>query len=266
MADDQVGDHGARRDDPHARVACHRADRVDTGERLTDDATRERRRRLVRFPGTDGHRRQTQAAAVDVALARHVVDEKLADRFLRAVRGLGCQYGVVRHRIGERSAENGERAREDELRRARQLATALEQRASRVEVDAHADVELRFRLAAHHRRKMEDGIGVVRHDPFNQRGLGKIAGHHRDAPVGDRRGDDVDQHQVADLVRLAAGVGERAASEEGAREATAQEAGAAGDHDAHGRILKNAMDERPAAVCGLHYKMAIRSSAHEIFT
>ena len=85
---------------------------------------------------------------------------------------------------------------------------------------------------------MKDRIGVVRHDAFDQRGLGEIAGHHRHSPVGDRRRDDVDQHQVSDLARLASRIGERAASEEGAGEAAGQEAGTAGNHDAHEMVLR----------------------------
>ena len=132
-----------------------RADRVDAGQRLADDAARERRRGLVRLARPHGDGRQAQAAAVDEALARHVVDEILADRLLRAVRRLRRQRRVVGHRIGQRSAEDGERAREHELRRRGEPAAALEQQARRVEVDAHADVEVGLGLAAHDRGEME---------------------------------------------------------------------------------------------------------------
>ena len=102
---------------PHPRLRRHRADRVDAGERLANDAARERRCRLVRLARAHGDRRQAQAAAVDEALARHVVDQELADRLLRAVRRLRRERRVVGHRVGQRAAEHGERAREHELRR-----------------------------------------------------------------------------------------------------------------------------------------------------
>ena len=160
VADDEVGDHRARRGTHIFVVARDGADRVDAGQRLADDAARERRRGLVRLAGTHGDGRQPQGAAVDEALARHVVDQVFADRLLRAVRGLRRQRRVVGHRIGQRAAEHRERAREHEFRRRGQAAAALEQRARRVEVDAHADVEVRLGLAAHDGGEMEHGIGV----------------------------------------------------------------------------------------------------------
>ena len=85
VADDQVRDHRARRRHPHLRIRRDGADRVHAGERLADDAARERRRGLVRFPRPHGDRRQPQAAPVDIALARHVVDQEFADCLLRSV-------------------------------------------------------------------------------------------------------------------------------------------------------------------------------------
>src|SRR5205823_14697206 len=96
----------------------------------------------------NGDRRQTQAAAVDEALACHVVNEKLAHRLLRAVGCLRRELRVVGYGVRERAAEDGERAREHEFWRPRKPAATLQKAAGRVEVDPHAGVELGFRLAA----------------------------------------------------------------------------------------------------------------------
>ena len=80
MTDDEVGDHRARRLQPQARRGRDRADCLDARQRLADDAARKRRRRPIRLAGPHDDRRQPQRAAVDEALAAHVVDEQLADR------------------------------------------------------------------------------------------------------------------------------------------------------------------------------------------
>ena len=240
VADDQVVDDRARRLHPHLRRRRDRADRVDAGQRLADDAARERRRGLVRLARPHGDRRQAQRAAVDEALARHVVDEVFADRLLRAVRRLRRERRVVGHRIGQRAAEHRERAREHELGRRRERAAALEQRARRVEVHAHADVEVGLGLAADDGGEMEHRVGVGRDGARDDGRIGEVAGDRRDARVGgEARRARRRAARSRDLARAARGVGEGAALEQLAGEAGAEEAGAAGDHDAHGSFVSS---------------------------
>ena len=112
----------ARGEVTHIRVvARHGADRVDARQRLADDAARERRRGLVRLAGPHGDRRQAQAAPVDEALARHVVDQQLADRLLRAVGRLRRERRVVGDRdraAGRRRPRASSRTRISAARRA----------------------------------------------------------------------------------------------------------------------------------------------------
>jgi hypothetical protein len=67
---------------------------------------------------------------------------------LRAVGSLRRQRRVVGDGVGQRTAEDRERAREHELGRRREAAAALEQKARRIEIDAHADVEVRLGMSA----------------------------------------------------------------------------------------------------------------------
>ncbi len=82
---------------------------------------------------------------------------------------------------------------------------------------------------------MEDRAGVARDDGFDHGRIGEIArngAHTRVAHV--RGGDDVEQDELRDRLRSAAGAGQGAARENLAREAASQESRAAGDDDSHG--------------------------------
>ncbi len=71
----------------------------------------------------------------------------------------------------------------------------------------------------------------------DHRRVGKIADDGAHARIAEiRRRDDVEQHDLADGPRPAAGVGQRVAGEDRPGKAGAEEAGAAGDQDAHGRM------------------------------
>ena len=112
------------------------------------------------------------------------------------------------------------------------VAATLEQRARGVEVDAHADVELRLRLPADDGGEMEHACPCRARRRARRRRVGEVAGDGRHARVaGQRRGRDVDERDRRDRAHASARVGERAALEELAGEAGAQEPGAAGDHD-----------------------------------
>ena len=70
-------------------------------------------------------------------------------------------------------------------------------------------------------------------------GIGEIAGDGPHARVVEsRRGCHVEQYHFANRALGAACVGQAVAREERAGEAGAEEAGAAGDHDAHGELLE----------------------------
>lgn len=256
VADDQVVDHRARRDHPHARFGSHRALRVEARKRLANDAARERRCSAVRPAGPHRHRRQPEAATVDVTLACHVVDEELGDRLLRAVRRLRVQRCVVGDRVGKRATEHGDRAREHEFRRLGEGATGFEQVPRRVDVDAHAENEIGFGLAADDRRKMEHRVRAGCQCAHDRRRVGEIAGdvferrtvgraRDRDTGAGVRGGGGrnarwrhvVHSDDLADRVSRSLRVDERSASGELAREARAQEAACTGDDDAHGVII-----------------------------
>ena len=98
-------------------------------------------------------------------------------------------------------------------------AASVRQRSSssarRVEVDAHADVEVGLGLAADDRGEMEHRVGVGRDGALDDGGVGEIAGDGRDARVGERRrGHDVEQHDLAESRATAARVGQRPALEQ----------------------------------------------------
>ena len=62
---------------------------------------------------------------------------------------------------------------------AAQRPAALEQRARRVEIHAHADVEVGLGLAADDGREVEDRVGVARDGARDDRRIGEVAGDRR---------------------------------------------------------------------------------------
>ena len=235
VRDDQVVDGAARRREPHPRLARDRAYGVDAIQRFAQDAAGERRCGLVRFARPHADRRQPQAAAVDEALARPVVDEEFADRLLIAVRRLRPQRLRVGHRIGQRAAEHRAGAREDEPGRCRERAAALEQRSRGIDVDAPAEVEVRFGFTAHDGGEMKDAVGA-------SASARSISAGSAMSPVNDRtRGSAEPARRPTSTsvtrsicARLASRVGKRAARQQCGGEFAAEESGAAGDDDVHG--------------------------------
>ena len=155
---------------------------------------------------------EAQRAAVELAAPRRVVDEQLADALVRAVAEARRRRGGVVDAVRQRRAEDGDRARIDEAhdRPAAQglRAAAIEQADRRVEVDAPAGVEVGFGGAADDGREVEDAIDRLGEEAIEVRGIGDVAV----VAVGR-------DHVVADAQRV----------DEGA----AEEAGGAGDEDAH---------------------------------
>ena len=125
-----------------------------SGSRMMPLANDEAAR--VRLAGAHHDGRQAQRAAVDEALARVVRHQVLADHLLRAVGSLRVgRRRIVEHRR-QLAAEGCHRAREHDPRRLRAAGgTRSSSSARAVEVDAHAEVEIGFRLPAHHRGKVE---------------------------------------------------------------------------------------------------------------
>ena len=140
---------------------------------------------------------------------------------------------MVRHRIRQLAAEDCERARKNELRRPRQLAAPFQQRARRIEIDSHPDIELGFGLPAHDGGEVEDRIGVWRKRACDQCGIGEITRDDARPRIAYVRSGDVDEHQLADLARIAAGIGQATEIEYFSAKAATDKTGAAGDQDAH---------------------------------
>ena len=148
------------------------------------------------------------------------------------------ERGVVGNRVGQGAAEYGERAREDEFRRPRERAAGVEQPSRRIDIDAHAEVEVGFGCAADDRREVEYRIGATRERPLDRRRVGEVADDRRDRRTGRRAGRDrVDGDDLANRAPRPLRVDERASGGELAREPRAEEAARAGDDDAHGVII-----------------------------
>ena len=110
-------------------------------------------------------------------------------------------------------------------------AADLEQRPGAVEVHAHAEIEVGFRLAADDGREMKDGGGVRVDGALQQRSVADVASDLRDPRVGQPfGGDDVGEGDLVDraIVTVPRRRGGHAARQPG-REGLAEEAGPAGD-------------------------------------
>ncbi|KAJ3472047.1 hypothetical protein NLI96_g13414 [Meripilus lineatus] len=113
-------------------------------------------------------------------------------------------------------------------------ATHLEQRARRVEVDPHAEIEIGFGLPADDRREVEDRARLRIDRAFEHRAIGDVADDRRHARVTEIAAlDDAEQHQLVDLAGPAVRAGQLAALEQLARETLAEKAAAAGDQYFH---------------------------------
>ena len=230
----------ARRGEPHPRRRRHRAVDVDARKWLADDAARERRGGAIGLARPHDDRRQAQASPVEIALARHVVDQQFADRLLRAVGRLRRQ--CAHRRVPGRAARR-RTPRASSRRRASAVAASARQRSSSRRVAS--------RLARMPMSKSASACPLTTAARWNtdstppvkrrcdRRRIGEVSELHPHARVVDRyhRGDGVDQHDLTDLARCAATLGQRAAPEQTPREPRAEKAGAAGDDDAHGAII-----------------------------
>jgi hypothetical protein len=126
------------------------ASRPANGSRMIEEAKVEGG--AVRPAGTNDDSRQAHSAAVDKAFAAVIIDQQLADRLLRAVRGLRRQRRFVADRGRQRAAIDRERAREHHPWAGLERAAGIEHRAGAFEIDAVAEIGVGFGLAADHGR------------------------------------------------------------------------------------------------------------------
>ena len=228
---DESFDHLARRKQPHAGFGRKRAFVRDSVQRLAHHGARKRRGRGVRLsrPHDDG--RKAQRPAVDIALAREVAHEIFADHLLYAVGSLRRGRGRVVENFRKISSEGGDRAGENEARRVDALARLVEHRPHAAEVNAHAEVEIRFSGARDHRREMKDRSRVCGNRPLGELRVGDVAGERRKARVLGKAGGKglVDEREARDSLR-----GERSSREQRLCQFRADKAPAAGDDDFHG--------------------------------
>ena len=122
----------------------------------------------------------------------------------------------------------------------------LEQRARRIEVDAHAEIEVGLSLAADDRREMEDRGGLAVDHAGEECGIRDVPGDRHDPRVGGgRRGRDVHEREAIDPLRLAVGPSQRSALEQRPRQALTEKAGAAGNDDVHRGYALGVMRSSP---------------------
>ena len=190
---------------------------------------------LLGLPGRTTMVGRRKRPAVDEALAAVVVEQQLAGRLLGAVGGLGGEDRAVVQDLRHGAAIDRDRAREHEADRLGQRPAGLEDVAGAIQIDPVAEIEVLLGIGADDRGQMEHAIGA-RADQAAHRGrIGDVAGGRLEARiVGQAVGlDDIEQGDRPDRLHGAVPVHQRAAGKERARELLADEAGAAGDHDAH---------------------------------
>jgi len=175
-----------------------------------------------------------QCSAVDEPAPRVVLDQQLSHRLLRPVRGLRHQLVQLRHDVGQLAAVDRAAAREDDPRAMTARAADLQQRSRRVEVDAHAEIEIRLSLAADNGSKVKDRGGIGVDQALEQRRIGNVAGERADPRVAGRWGrDDVEEHEAVDCLFPAVEAGELAALEQLLRQTLSEKSCAAGDENFH---------------------------------
>ncbi|MNT21751.1 hypothetical protein D3C72_1570990 [compost metagenome] len=115
-----------------------------------------------------------------------------------------------------------------------QFAADVEQQSRGVEVDAHAQLEIGFRLAADDGGQVEDRAGLRIDGSAHESTVGDVARDHCHARIVEiMRGHHVDQYQLADRLQLAVAVRQLALRQQLARQALPEESGAAGNQYFH---------------------------------
>ncbi len=127
----------------------------------------------------------------------------------------------------EPPAVHGDRAGEDEARRAAKAAAALEQLTGRVEIDGEAQVEVGLGLATQHGREVEHEADVGINDRAHEFRIGD--GSHA---ILDSRIDERARHQIGSDDRRD-GSEARGPCGERPNQLLSEKAGGAGDEDLH---------------------------------
>ena len=115
-------------------------------------------------------------------------------------------------------------------------AADFEDRARRVQVHRHAEVEILLRPGADHGGEVEDAVGAGRQRALQRRPVGNVAGNDDDARVGGevgRRRGGVEQDQPLDPRFRPVAPGERVGGEQAARQPGAEEARRPRDRNVH---------------------------------
>ncbi len=147
-------------------------------------------------------------------------------------RRLRRQRRIVEHNRREIAAIDRNGAGKDEARLVARRAADFEQRAGAVQVHPHAEIEVRFRLAADDRREMKDGRSLAVDGALEQLPVADVAGDLCDPRIVQAVSrDDVDERDPVNPLVAA----EVAELQQPGCESLAEETGAAGNEYAHGR-------------------------------
>ena len=104
----------------------------------------------------------------------------------------------------------------------------------RVQVDAHPEIEIRLRLAAHDCRQVKDRRRLCVDRALEELSIGDVARDLPDAAVGQSCGrHDVDQRDPVDARVAAVGPAEHAALEQRFGQAPSEKSRSSGDDDVH---------------------------------
>ena len=163
-------------------------DRPLTLQRLADDRAGEGGGGLVGLARPHHHGRKTQGPAIQKAFAAVIIDQQLANRLLRAIRGLRRHLVPVIQYLGHIAAIYRARTGENQFRAGSMLAQNFQHTLGGGQIDRHAKVEIGFGAGADHRRHMKHRGHVGRQNSGQKIRLGDIAGDHRHpVVVGQRR-------------------------------------------------------------------------------
>ncbi|MNI60846.1 hypothetical protein D3C73_1160830 [compost metagenome] len=119
-----------------------------------------------------------------------------------------------------------------------QRAAHVQQGARGIQVDAHAQIEIRLGLTADDGGQVKDDAGIGVDGCAQHGGVGDVAHPRMHALVGEGvRLHDVQQVDARDGLRAACVQRQRALLKQLSSQPLAQKSGAAGDQDFHGGVL-----------------------------
>ena len=190
------------------------------------------------MPGRTTMVGKPQAAAVEKALARVVVDQVFTDHFLRSVGGLRVGRDRIVHHRRQFAAEHGQRTGVYQPRRGLEFPAGLEQIARAVEVDAVAEIEIGLGARTDHRGEMENRTRIGIHRSCNGSRLRDVAFHALQPGIGIGRECCIEQLDSGNGYRLAVRPGQRFALQQPQREPVAEESSTSGDEHLHAGLSR----------------------------